>query len=68
MVSLSSSGYHGEEPGGFRPALVLTPRSYNQYGLALMCPITSKEKERVNPVVVEHFKDKILLLLGAWQI
>jgi len=33
-----------------------------------LCPITSKEKERVNPVVVEHFKDKILLLLGAWQI
>ncbi len=102
IVSLSFSGYHGHEQGGVRPALVLTPRSYNQYGLALMCPITSKQKgypfevpirsfanatvgvaladqvksldwkqrnaelkERVNPVVVERVKDKILLLLGA---
>ncbi|MDX9916261.1 MAG: type II toxin-antitoxin system PemK/MazF family toxin [Sphaerochaeta sp.] len=102
IVHLSFSGYHGHEQGGVRPALVLTPRSYNQYGLALMCPITSKEKgypfevpirlfsnemvgvvladqvqsidwnqqntvlkERVNPVVVERVKDKILLLLGA---
>lgn len=101
IVWLSFSGYHGKEPGGVRPALVLTPLSYNQHGLALMCPITSKEKgypfevpirsfanatvgvaladqvqsinwkqrnaelkERMNPVVVERVKDKILLLLG----
>jgi len=43
IVSLRVSGHHGKEPGGV-PALVLTARSYNQYGLALMCPITSKEK------------------------
>ena len=34
----------------------------------LVGPIASKEKERVNFVVAERFKDKILLLLGACQI
>ena len=35
----------GHEQAGHRPALVLSPRSYNQKaGLALLCPITSQEK------------------------
>ncbi|MBI3469784.1 MAG: endoribonuclease MazF [Candidatus Solibacter usitatus] len=35
----------GHEQGGHRPALVLSPRSYNGLvGLALFCPLTSQEK------------------------
>jgi mRNA interferase MazF len=35
----------GHEQAGRRPAVVLTPRSYNtRSGLALVCPITSKAK------------------------
>ena len=35
----------GHEQAGRRPALVLSPRSYNRpSGLALLCPITSQTK------------------------
>ena len=35
----------GREQAGRRPALVLTPRSYNdKAGLAVLCPITSQSK------------------------
>jgi len=35
----------GREQAGKRPALVLTPKSYNQLiGLAIVCPITSRTK------------------------
>jgi mRNA interferase MazF len=35
----------GHEQGGRRPAVVLSPKAYNQLiGLALVCPVTSREK------------------------
>jgi len=35
----------GHEQAGRRPAVVLSPRAYNlRVGLALFCPITSKQK------------------------
>jgi mRNA interferase MazF len=35
----------GHEQGGRRPAIVLSPKAYNQLiGLALVCPVTSREK------------------------
>ena len=35
----------GHEQAGRRPALVLSPKKYNsKVGLAILCPITSKEK------------------------
>ncbi len=35
----------GHEQAGHRPALVLSPESYNQKtGLAIFCPISSQEK------------------------
>jgi mRNA interferase MazF len=35
----------GREHAGKRPALVISPKSYNaKVGLAIFCPITSKEK------------------------
>src|SRR5690554_6821846 len=44
IVWLSFTGQQGHEQQGVRPALVLTPRLYNQYGLALVCPVTNKQK------------------------
>jgi mRNA interferase MazF len=35
----------GHEQGGRRPAVVLSPKSYNRpAGLALLCPVTSRAK------------------------
>lgn len=44
-VWLSFDPQAGHEQAGRRPALVLSPRAYNEkVGLALFCPITSQEK------------------------
>ena len=45
IVWLRFSPQAGREQAGCRPALVLSPHSYNEKtGLALFCPITSKVK------------------------
>jgi len=45
IVWLNFSPQSGHEQAGHRPALVLSPESYNKKtGLALMCPITSHVK------------------------
>ena len=45
IVWLSFSPQLGREQAGRRPALVLSPRRYNErVGLALVCPITSRAK------------------------
>jgi len=45
VVWISLTPKTGHEQSGRRPALVLSPRSYNaKVGLALMCPITSQIK------------------------
>lgn len=45
LIWLSFDPQKGHEQKGRRPALVLSPREYNErVGLALMCPITSKKK------------------------
>ena len=45
LVWLSFSPQAGHEMSGRRPALVLSPRSYNEKtGLALACPVTSRAK------------------------
>ena len=45
IVWLDLNPQAGREQGGRRPALVITPLSYNEkVGLALMCPITSQVK------------------------
>jgi mRNA interferase MazF len=44
-VWLSISPRLGREQAGRRPALVLSPRRYNErVGLALICPVTSRIK------------------------
>lgn len=45
IVSLQFNPQRGREQAGKRPALVLSPRSYNaKVGLAICCPITSHAK------------------------
>ncbi len=45
VVWLTFDPQAGHEQGGRRPALVLSPRSYNRkVGLAILCPITSRRK------------------------
>jgi mRNA interferase MazF len=45
IVWLSFSPQAGYEQAGHRPALVLSPESYNRkVGLALFCPITTQRK------------------------
>ena len=45
IVWLHFSPQAGHEQGGRRPALVISPKPYNQkVGLALFCPITSQVK------------------------
>ncbi|MBF0245618.1 MAG: endoribonuclease MazF [Planctomycetes bacterium] len=45
VVWLQFNPQCGHEQAGLRPALVVSPRSYNsKVGLALFCPITSQAK------------------------
>jgi mRNA interferase MazF len=45
LVRMTFDPQVGHEQAGRRPALVLTPSSYNgRVGLALLCPITSRSK------------------------
>jgi mRNA interferase MazF len=45
VVWLNFNPQQGHEQAGVRPALVLSPKSYNQRsGLMLACPVTSKVK------------------------
>lgn len=45
IVWLDFNPVRGHEQDGRRPALVLSPKSYNRKsGLALVCPITAQEK------------------------
>ena len=45
LIWLSFNPQAGHEQAGHRPAIVLSPKSYNQkVGLALVCPITSQIK------------------------
>ena len=45
LVWIDFSPHSGREQAGRRPALVLSPEQYNdKVGLAVMCPVTSKEK------------------------
>ena len=45
LVWIDMSPQSGHEQGGRRPALVLSPESYNaKAGLALLCPVTGRRK------------------------
>lgn len=45
VVRVSFNPQAGHEQAGWRPALILSPKTYNaKVGLALLCPITSQVK------------------------
>jgi mRNA interferase MazF len=44
IVWLEFSPQAGHEQAGRRPAVVLSPQSYNRFGLMLCCPMTTKRK------------------------
>ena len=44
IVWLHFTPQAGHEQAGHRPALVLSPASYNRIGLMLCCPMTTKAK------------------------
>jgi mRNA interferase MazF len=46
LIWLSFSPEAGREQAGRRPAMVLSPRSYNEpTGLCIVCPVTSYVKD-----------------------
>ena len=52
----------GHEPAGHRPALVLSPRTYNQVrGMMVCCPMSSKIKGYPFEVVVSRNPPSVVL-------
>ena len=57
LVWLNFNPQAGHEQMGKRPALVLSPKEYNgKVGLALFCPVTSKEKDYPFEVKIKNKK------------
>ncbi|MBP7654730.1 type II toxin-antitoxin system PemK/MazF family toxin, partial [Candidatus Dependentiae bacterium] len=53
IVWLDFDPQTGHEQAGHRPALVISPKEYNEkVGLALFCPITSQTKKYPFEVVI----------------
>jgi mRNA interferase MazF len=58
IVWLEFDPQSGHEQKGKRPAITLSPKSYNQkVGLALFCPITSQIKDYPFEVVLHNVKN-----------
>ena len=67
LVWLQFNPQAGHEQAGRRPALTLSPKSYNQkVGLAIFCPITSHEKGY--PFEVKITEQKIQGVILADQV
>ena len=59
IIWLNFNPQAGHEQSGHRPALVISPLKYNQRSsMALVCPITSKNKHRPFHVQIQE-SDKI---------
>ncbi len=64
IVFLNFSPTAGHEQKGMRPALVISPKSFNQAtGLAVLCPITSHVKGYPFEVVLEETQTKGAVLI-----
>lgn len=44
LVWLQFNPQAGHEQSGHRPAIVLSPKSYNKFGLMICCPATTRVK------------------------
>jgi mRNA interferase MazF len=57
LIWLNFDPQSGHEQKGKRPALVISPREYNEkVGLGIFCPMTSKEKGYPFEVKIENKK------------
>jgi mRNA interferase MazF len=57
IVWLNFNPGSGHEQQGRRPAIVISPKEYNEkVGLGLFCPITSKMKNYPFEVIIENKK------------
>lgn len=61
IVWLEFSPQAGHEQAGRRPAVVLSPASYNRFGLMLCCPMTTKEKGYPFEVVIGVDRQSVVL-------
>jgi mRNA interferase MazF len=67
IVWLDFDPQKGHEQRGIRPAIVISPREYNEkVGLAVFCPITSQEKGY--PFEVKIVSEKITGVILSDQI
>lgn len=65
LVWLQFSPQAGHEQAGHRPALVLSPASYNRLsGLMLCCPMTSQKKGYPFEVVISDVPDRMSVVLA----
>jgi mRNA interferase MazF len=59
IIKLDFNPVRGYEQGGYRPAIVITKKSYNQYSnVILVCPITSKFKGHAYEISFDNENDK----------
>ncbi len=56
IVWINLDPQQGKEQRGHRPALIVSSKVYNKNGLALICPITSKQKNYPYAVQFESGK------------
>lgn len=61
IVWLQFSPQAGHEQAGRRPAVVLSPASYNRFGLMLCCPMTTKVKSYPFEVAIKDGRDGVAL-------
>ena len=61
VVWLEFSPQAGHEQAGHRPAVVLSPASYNRFGLMLCCPMTTRQKGYPFEVLIAGERESVVL-------
>lgn len=61
IVWMHFSPQAGHEQAGHRPAVVLSPAAYNQHGLMLCCPLTTRRKGYPFEVALEDDRGSVAL-------
>ncbi|NHN93570.1 endoribonuclease MazF [Acetobacter sicerae] len=61
IIWLNFTPQSGHEQAGHRPAVVLSPASYNRIGLLLCCPTTTKVKGYPFEVVISGKRPSVAL-------
>lgn len=61
VVWLQFTPQAGREQSGHRPSLVLSPASYNRFGLMLCCPMTTRIKGYPFEVAIADNRESVAL-------